>query len=250
MCTAIIYRNPDRKIFGIRFNRDESVKRKPSSVPTRLGNGPTFAIAPLDGDYGGTWIGVNSSKEIFCLLNFYEATLKLLRNPTSRGLLVRSCLLNEVKPESLKSEDLENFYPFKLLRISLEKTEVFIWDGKNFTTTSYTDTFQILGSSFTQGANAQISREVMFQENYALGFLPDVDGFLKLSKNFLTSHLPEKGALSPCMHRRDAHTVSKTEIVLQENKYTITYQEGQPCESSEPGIFNLTLTNFHRTNKL
>ncbi|AVQ10396.1 NRDE domain protein [Leptospira santarosai] len=244
MCTAIIYRNPDRKIFGIGFNRDESVKRKPSSAPTKLGNGPTFAIAPLDGDYGGIWIGVNSSKEIFCLLNFYEATLKLLRNPTSRGLLVRSCLLNEVKPESLKSKDLENFYPFKLLKITLEKTETFVWDGKEFTTASYTDTFQILGSSFTQGVNAQISRESVFRENCVPKVLPEADEFLKLCENFLTSHLPEKGALSPCMHRRDAHTVSKTEIVLQDNEYTITYQEGQPCESPKPRVFNLTLTNF------
>ncbi|EMJ90808.1 NRDE family protein [Leptospira alstonii] len=244
MCTAIIYRNPDRKIFGIGFNRDESVKRKPSLAPTKLGSGPVFAIAPLDGDYGGTWIGANSSGEIFCLLNFYEATLKLLRNPTSRGLLVRSCLLSEVKPESLKSEDLENFYPFKLLKITLEKTEIFVWNGKEFTATLYRDRFQILGSSFTQGFKAQISRETVFQKNFLPNNPLDAKEFLNLSKTFLTSHLPEQGALSPCMHRRDAHTVSKTEIVLQEDQYTITYQEGQPCESPEPKVFNLTLTDF------
>ncbi|EQA73745.1 NRDE domain protein [Leptospira noguchii serovar Panama str. CZ214] len=227
------------KIFGIGFNRDESVKRKPSLAPKKLENGSIFAIAPLDGDYGGTWIGVNSSKEIFCLLNFYEATLKLLRNPTSRGLLVRSCLLGEVKLEHLKSEDLDHFYPFKLLRITLERTETFVWDGKELVTNFYTENFQILGSSFTQGPKAQISREEVFREYYLPKTLPDMDEFLKLSKDFLTSHLPEKGALSSCMHRRDAHTVSKTEIVLRENKCTITYQEGQPCETPGPKIFKI-----------
>ncbi|TGK29851.1 NRDE domain protein [Leptospira yasudae] len=244
MCTAIIYRNPERKIFGLGFNRDESVKRKPSLAPTKIGNGPVYAIAPLDGDYGGTWIGASSSGEIFCLLNFYEATLKLLRNPTSRGLLVRSCLLSEVKPELLKADELSNFYPFKLVRITLEKTEIFVWDGNEFSRSADTSTFQILGSSFTQGPKAQVSREAVFQENYRPKILPNAEEFLALSKNFLTSHLPEKGALSPCMHRRDAHTVSKTEIVFTENELTLTYQEGQPCESPEPKVFNLTLTDF------
>ncbi|WP_016752839.1 NRDE family protein [Leptospira kirschneri] len=237
MCTALIYRNPDLEIFGIGFNRDESVKRKPSLAPTKLENGSVFVIAPLDGDYGGTWIGINSSKEIFCLLNFYEATLKLLKNPTSRGLLVRSCLLDEVKPEHLKSEDLNHYYPFKLLKITLDRTETFVWNGKELITDFYTKSFQILGSSFTQGPKAQISREEVFQKYYLPKTFPDTDGFLKLSKDFLTSHLPEKGALSSCMHRRDAHTVSKTEIVLQENKCTITYQEGQPCEAPDTKVF-------------
>lgn len=242
MCTALIYRNPDLKIFGIGFNRDESVKRKPSLAPKKLENGSIFAIAPLDGDYGGTWIGVNSSREVFCLLNFYEATLKLLRNPTSRGLLVRSCLLGEVKPESLKSEDLNHYYPFKLLRITLDKTETFVWDGKELITDFYTESFQILGSSFTQGLKAQISRETVFREYYLPKTLPNIDEFLKLSKDFLTSHLPEKGALSSCMHRREAHTVSKTEILLQENKCIITYQEGQPCEATDANVFKTDFT--------
>lgn len=175
-------------------------------------------------------------------MNFYEATLKLLRNPTSRGLLVRSCLLGEVKPESLKSEDLNHYYPFKLLRITLDKTETFVWDGKELITDFYTESFQILGSSFTQGLKAQISREAVFREYYLPKTLPNMDEFLKLSKDFLTSHLPEKGALSSCMHRREAHTVSKTEIVLQENKCIITYQEGQPCEATDAKVFKTDFT--------
>ncbi|MBM9501023.1 NRDE family protein [Leptospira sp. 201903071] len=244
MCTAIIYRNRETKIFGLGFNRDESVKRKPSSLPQKIGNGPVYAIAPLDGDYGGTWIGVNSSREIFCLLNFYEATLKLLRNPTSRGLLVRSCLLSEVDPDKLKKEDLLNFYPFKLVRITLAKTDIFIWDGINLTVTANEETFQIMGSSFTQGPKAQVSRESVFKEHFLPKILPNSEEFLLLSKNFLTSHIPEKGALSACMHRRDAHTVSKTEVVLTEKFLTVAYQDGQPCESPDPTFLNLTLTDF------
>lgn len=106
----------------------------------------------------------------------------------------------------------------------------------------YTESFQILGSSFTQGLKAQISREAVFREYYLPKTLPNMDEFLKLSKDFLTSHLPEKGALSSCMHRREAHTVSKTEIVLQENKCMITYQEGQPCEATDAKVFKTDFT--------
>ncbi|TGK33333.1 NRDE domain protein [Leptospira gomenensis] len=244
MCTAIIHRNVEQRLFGLGFNRDESVKRKPALPPTVFGNSPQLAIAPLDGDYGGTWIGANSSREIFCLLNYYEATLKLLRNPTSRGLLVRSCLLNEVRPETLQAERLADFYPFKLIRIDLDKTSIFVWDGKDYSVSENRDSYFILGSSFTQGPKAQISREAVFRESFLPQKPTDRNGFLDLSKRFLTAHLPEKGALSPCMHRKDAHTVSKTEVVIAENTLTLTYQEGQPCESPEPTSVNLTLTDF------
>lgn len=104
MCTALIYRDPTRNLYGLGFNRDESVKRKPSLSPILLESTSGKAIAPIDGDAGGTWIGISRDGEIICLLNYYEATLKLLRNPTSRGLLVRSILLKERTPES---------YPFR-----------------------------------------------------------------------------------------------------------------------------------------
>ncbi|TGK17888.1 NRDE domain protein [Leptospira fluminis] len=244
MCTALIYRNRTDHLYGLGFNRDESVKRKPSLSP-RLMESPTGkAIAPIDGDAGGTWIGISQDGEIVCLLNYYEAALKLLRNPVSRGLLVRSVLLKERAPESWQVSELENYYPFKLFCIDKEKTRIHIWDGKVFSTEENTESFTVYGSSFTQGPKAQVSRREVFEKEFRPKTNPNAKDFVLLTKNFLVSHLPEKGALSPCMHRRDATSVSRTIFVVENGKVDLFYKPSQPCEEGPEEEFNFTLTDF------
>ncbi|TGK01256.1 NRDE domain protein [Leptospira langatensis] len=245
MCTAIIYRDPSREIIGVGFNRDESFKRAPALFP-RLIESPNNgkAIAPIDGEAGGTWIGVSQSGEIICLLNYYEATLKLLRNPVSRGLLVRSVLLGERTPESYMDQELEKYYPFKLFRISKERTMIYIWDGKTYEIEEDHESYAVFGSSFTQGPKAQVSRREVFDKNFRPKEMPDVQGFVKLAKEFLISHLPEQGALSPCMHRRDAHSVSRTVISVNKGSVYFSYKNSQPCEEGTEEDYNFTLTEF------
>ncbi|EIE03158.1 NRDE family protein [Leptospira licerasiae] len=244
MCTSLIYRDPNKGILGIGFNRDESFKRKPSLSPQLLESNSGKAIAPIDGEAGGTWIGVTQSGEIICLLNYYEATLKLLRNPVSRGLLVRSILLGERTPESYTNTELENYYPFKLFKVRREKTEIFIWDGKTYQTETDSETFTVFGSSFTQGPKAQVVRRETFDSNFRPSSHPDATGFTNIAKSFLSSHLPEQGALSPCMHRRDAHSVSRTVIVLDGASVYFSYKNSQPCEDGPEEDYNFTLTEF------
>lgn len=244
MCTAIFYRNPTRKILGVGFNRDESVKRKPALLPRLLESPTGKAIAPVDADAGGTWIGITRTGEIFCLVNYYEATLKLLRNPVSRGLLVRSILLGERTPESYSASELEHYYPFKLFHVTLESTRAFVWDGKSYEIEENQETFTVFGSSFTQGPKAQVVRREVFEAEFLPRELPDSDGFVSIAKNFLSSHIPEKGALSACMHRRDAHTVSRTVISLEGEKVRFSYKNSQPCEEGPEEEYNFTLTEF------
>lgn len=244
MCTSLIYRDPNKGILGVGFNRDESVKRKPSLFPQLLESNSGKAIAPIDGEAGGTWIGVTQAGEIICLVNYYEATLKLLRNPVSRGLLVRSVLLGERTPESYTTPELERYYPFKLFKVSREKTEIFIWDSKSYLTETDSETFSVFGSSFTQGPKAQVVRRETFDINFRPSSLPDAAGFANLAKSFLSSHLPEQGALSPCMHRRDAHSVSRTVIVLEGSSVYFSYKNAQPCEDGPEEDYNFTLTEF------
>ncbi|EQA35022.1 NRDE domain protein [Leptospira inadai serovar Lyme str. 10] len=244
MCTALIYRDPTRKLYGLGFNRDESVKRKPSLSPVLLESPSAKAIAPIDGDAGGTWIGISQDGEIICLLNYYEAALKLLRNPTSRGLLVRSILLKERIPESYSVSELEQYYPFKLFRIRRDETDIFIWDGQTYENEKDKGIYTVFGSSFTQGPKAQVVRRDIFEKHFLPSALPDGMDFVSLAKNFLSSHLPEKGALSPCMHRRDATTVSRTIFVVENEQVNSFYKPIQPCEEGPEEEFNFTLTEF------
>lgn len=58
-------------------NRDERHTRKPALGP-RISerNGISF-IAPVDGDHGGSWIGVNQFGLTLCLLNRMVTTTAL-----------------------------------------------------------------------------------------------------------------------------------------------------------------------------
>lgn len=228
MCTALIYRDVNAGKFGLGFNRDESVKRKPAKGPVLEVKKDITVLAPVDGDYGGTWIGVNSNREIFALLNLYEAELKLLRNPTSRGLLVKSLLFGEIAIGDIEAGYLKQYYPFRLIKVSGEETGIISWDGVQLIHEKNSEDWKVLGSSFTQGPKAEAERKKIFDENFSS--LKEKTPFDELSRDFLSSHLPEKGALSPCMHRRDARTVSQTIISVVANSVTMEYKNGQPCE--------------------
>ena len=92
MCTSLIYRDIQKNTFGVGFNRDESVKRKPSLHPKKVQYNGIEYLCPIDGDYGGTLIGINSNRVVYAILNLYEAQLKIIKNPTSRGFLTQKLL--------------------------------------------------------------------------------------------------------------------------------------------------------------
>lgn len=227
MCTSLIYRNSERTLLGLGFNRDESVKRKPADPPFLYEENGIKILAPADGDQGGTWIGINSKGEIYALLNLYEAQLKLIKYPISRGLLVRRFLENRYNTSEMNEKSLEKYYPFRLVRAGREKTEVFSWNGEYLENWEDSSEWLVLGSSFMLGAEAEKIRKKNFEENYK-GKHPD---FFSTASAFLTSHLPEKGPKSPCMHRRDAHTVSQTLILKSEKETIMKYKSMQPCET-------------------
>jgi hypothetical protein len=49
---------------------------------------------------------------------------------------------------------------------------------------------------------------------------------------WLASHEPERGALSVCMHRREAATVSRTIVTVSEGAASLAYHDGSPCDAS------------------
>ncbi|MBE7413443.1 MAG: NRDE family protein [Leptospiraceae bacterium] len=240
MCTSVIYRDLENQSIFLGFNRDESVKRKKAISPSIEKINDVEVLCPKDGDYGGTWIGVNSTGEIFAILNFYEAQLKILRNPVSRGLLLRSVLFKEIALDGIDAQGLVKYYPFRIIKINYSTVMLFEWNGESIHTQEDAGKWQVFGSSFTLGKKAEIERRRLFEEK----FLPDIKNFQDMentSIRFLTSHIPEAGALSPCMHRREARTVSQTLITLRKNVVSMKYKNSPPCETEEFENFSMPI---------
>jgi uncharacterized protein with NRDE domain len=236
MCTSLIYRDITKKEFGIGFNRDESIKRKPSLAPVEESKNGIKILYPVDGDYGGTWIGVNSKNKIYALLNLYEANLKILRNPKSRGFFVKNLLKEEIDFDFFTKENLLIYYPFRILEVTLDFTRILSWDGESVNSTQNEDPWSVIASSFVLGKEAEEVRAKTFMEEFLKNEITD---FEFISSAFLTCHLPEKGAKSPCMHRREAHTVSSTIISIKQDKIKLLYKNQQPCETDESKEYNL-----------
>ena len=236
MCTALIYRDTTKNEFGIGFNRDESIKRKPSLDPVEENRNGFRVLYPVDGDYGGTWIGVNSKNKIYALLNLYEANFKILKNPNSRGFFVKNLLNEEIDFDFFTKDNLITYYPFRILEITLDYTRILSWDGESVNSLQNEESWSVVASSFVLGKEAEEVRSKTFMEEFLKNENSD---FETISSSFLTCHIPEKGAKSPCMHRREAHTVSNTIISVKQVKIKLLYKNQQPCETSESKEYNL-----------
>ena len=76
MCTVSwIHQGPGYQLF---CNRDEKHTRRPASKPQLLTRGGVRFLAPIDGDFGGTWIAV-------CAKLIVSAKPNGIRKKTSRN---------------------------------------------------------------------------------------------------------------------------------------------------------------------
>src|SRR5262245_13352656 len=98
MCTASWLIAPEG--FELFFNRDESRRRGRARPPERIELEGVRALAPVDADAGGTWIGVNQFGFALGLLNAWDAR-ETVDEPRSRGLLVRALLAARGTEEAL-----------------------------------------------------------------------------------------------------------------------------------------------------
>lgn len=124
------------------FNRDESRFRLESTSPRQYSNG----IWSVDGNSGGTWLGVNQYGVSLALLNGYCGNTSV--NNRSRGeiipLLLKSRTCDDVA-SVLHQIPLDVFNSFYLWAISKQAIYLWLWDGhqlmvldgtKQFMTTS------------------------------------------------------------------------------------------------------------------
>ena len=236
MCTATWL--TFEKGYELFFNRDEARTRMPAE-PARIQElEGCRALAPTDGDAGGTWIGVNELGLSVALLNASDAYGRS-EGFQSRGRLVRELLASggtEDALERLARAELTRFRGFRVLFLEPGATrpEVRAWDGSLL----HEETPRLpLASSSVGSVEAHAVRALALGElTTAAGGEPPALGERALDRALLEafhgSHLPERGAFSPCMHRPDARTVSVSHVVVSEADVSFRYAPGPLCKAA------------------
>jgi len=214
--------------FELFFNRDEARTRGEASGPEPGERDGVRYLAPRDADAGGTWIGVNEHGLALCLLNAWH-----LGGPRpageyrSRGLLVRELLVERSVTsvrEALRRVEVVRYRGFSLAAFATGAPPVrFDWDGERL---EEREARQPLSSSSFDAAGAEEARGKLLA---SLGQEGARDRAQLLA--FHRSHAPERGPLSPCMHRPDARTVSSSHLVVECDAVRFAYAAGPPCRS-------------------
>jgi hypothetical protein len=230
MCTMTWIR--ETAGYQVFFNRDERRTRKPAIPPAIRTKGSRRFIAPLDGDFGGSWIGVNDRGVSLCLLNAYAGSAEECPEPatgyTSRGLLLTGLIdarsAMEVS-ERLRTGDLERFRAFLLVAFVDDDAAVLsTWRAGRLTDEELQGDHLPLVSSSFDTVEVVESRRALFHESTRL-CTNNVERHLMYHE----SHRPERGAHSPCMHRPDAKTVSFSHIRVDRSRVCFDYSPHAPC---------------------
>lgn len=230
MCTVSWIRQAGG--YSLFCNRDENHARRVAIPPAvRERRGVRF-IAPIDGAYGGTWIGVNQFGLSLCLLNRYqdEAVPSLEANGyLSRGLLLVElidCRTRSQTQSRIEPITLAHFQPFTLLILEPEQPSLLThWTGQELLIETDGESAMPLISSSHDLAGVSLSRRRYFDS--LLTEAGKVDDCL-LDK-FHGGHFPAASAYSTCMHRDDARTVSFSKVKVSRNDIEFFYHADSPC---------------------
>jgi hypothetical protein len=214
--------------FQLFHNRDELRSRQPALPPRRQQRQGVAYLAPVDGDFGGTWIAVNEHGTAVCLLNRQPAVeLEPSAELVSRGHLVRQLAGAGAWSDAerqLRGLDVERFRPFTLVLLGAGgEARGAIWDGAAF----HLDVRPRppLASSSRDELNAVDTRQRLYAELFPDGRRPSPAALFA----FHRSHRPQRGPFSPCMHRAEARTVSFTWVEVSREQVAMAYADGPPC---------------------
>lgn len=221
------------------FNRDEKRTRARALAPALHAAGKSRWLAPIDPDGGGTWIGVSARGVTVALLNGYQSGDQLAREFESRGKLVVA-LLDAASTAEVRARiergDLRRFRSFSIVVFQPEMAPLLAeWDGSRLALRELGDGDRPICSSSLDPIGASESRRKLFARMFASPGSLDAGSLLR----FHSSHEPERGSLSPCMHRDDAQTVSLTRIRVSSSRVELAYNPSAPCEGAPTSSLSL-----------
>lgn len=155
MCTVTIHRSDS--LLLVTMNRDEARFRAPEIPPReQIGRDkPIKWLAPIDGQAGGTWCGVNEYAVHACLLNRYLPNDALIYDlpgeRPSRGQIIIQLLELGLERDALRWLN-EGFDPkpypsFWLIVAGPDQTHSFMWDGHQLERQTHIDPWLFFSSS-------------------------------------------------------------------------------------------------------
>lgn len=238
MCTVSWVQQPGG--YHLLANRDEKRTRGSAFAPAIRECGGVRYVAPIDSDFGGTWIAANEFGVSVCLLNGDAAThVPTSSLQRSRGLLLcelawaasgAECLL------SLRQFDLSLYAPFVLLILEPDRPAMLAsWNLELLTVDPAAVQMPLTSSSFDSRGVRHFRRGEFARRT---GGVSRVDATLLYE--FHASHgTPldtsldaSADAYSPCMHREDAETVSFSWVVVTREEVRFLYSPSAPCRHS------------------
>lgn len=214
--------------FELFCSRDELRTRAAALAPRLTETTGGRFLAPLDPDGGGTWVAVNDRGLALTLLNDYAADRRAGEFKSRGRLVSRLAAAGSLAGSlaDLEALDLGRYRPFRLLLLAPGAApSVRHWDGRREASEPPSSP-PLLTSSSRDPEGADRARRALLAR-VADGRL-DADALLA----FHRSHEPERGPLSPCMHRSDAATVSFTHLAVDGERATMSYLAGPPCRGS------------------
>jgi len=230
MCTVTFITQQNGYCLGM--NRDEKLTRAAGLAPTRKKLEGRTVLCPSE-PTGGTWIALNDSGASVALINWYSARKKVERNAVSRGEIVNTVGAadsGEYVSARLMDFPLKRVNPFRLIGIFPSSCEVVEWRwnlDRLVQKNARWQTQQWISSGFDEPA-AQRVRGREFRSALAHTPAPCPGWLRKLH----SSHAPQIGPFSTCMHRSYAATVSYTEIAVSNFVATMRYHSESPCTCS------------------
>ena len=210
-------------------NRDEKKTRLPAGGPEIRSVDGVRYVAPVDGDFGGSWIAVNEFGVTLALLNRHRVNL---HGTESRGRIVTDLAgvrsVEEAR-QQLMGLGISRFTGFTLAALEpRQPASLFEWDGERLTHSNNAEHRMPLTSSSFDSEVVQVKRHQQFSTRARAR---NLDAGLLFE--FHRSHgLPngKASAYSTCMHRPDAHTVSFTWIDVTESDVRFFYSPAAPCQ--------------------
>ncbi|HTL04659.1 MAG TPA: NRDE family protein [Gemmatimonadales bacterium] len=217
--------------YALAMNRDERRNRAPGEPPSRRVLAGVPALTPRDREAGGSWLTVNAHGLTLALLNRYEDT----PHDGGAGSVSRGLLVLQLAPAAdaaaiavaLAEHDLKRYRPFTLVAVGPEpRAELFEWNGQQLSRAPGQGAGLLAASSGADQQGAVAARRAVFAAAAARhGGLT-----AELLAGLHRSHLPARGALSICMHREEAVTVSSALVTVSPSEVRLRQVEGSPCE--------------------
>ena len=229
MCTVSWLRRPEG--YELFFNRDERRARRRAEPPALRRKGPSRFIAPLDGNFGGSWIAANQHGLSLFLLNGYAPTdpVEPEGGFTSRGLLLTGLADGrsaEQIERRLRRYELDRFRSFLLAVLEPSGGGLLArWSNGSLDVRGDLDACNPLVSSSFDGEEVRASRREQYRRMVGGAAEETAEAHLA----FHESHAPERGPHSPCMHRPDAETVSFSHVRVDAQSVRFDYTPHSPC---------------------